>query len=184
MQEMNPKILSRAVIYQSEWINLYVDKVAFPGGRIVQSHHFLEFGKDGVGSVVVNEQGNILLIHSYRYISGTLEWEIPAGYREKSESILDAAKREVREETGYETTDGKVLYSLHPVIGISSAVSHLVQLKAGRNTGSFDPNEVREIKWVMPKEVWSMIDQKIIRDGFSLMGLLLYFKESAWGVRG
>ena len=38
-----PKRLARTVIYENPWVNLYIDKVAFPGGRIVEEHHILEF---------------------------------------------------------------------------------------------------------------------------------------------
>jgi hypothetical protein len=40
---MIPERLARKVVYQSEWVNLYVDKVQFPSGRIIEHHHLLDF---------------------------------------------------------------------------------------------------------------------------------------------
>ncbi len=48
---MKPKRLARTVVYENPWVNLYVDKVQFPGGRIIEEHHLLDFEK-GVNALV------------------------------------------------------------------------------------------------------------------------------------
>ena len=48
------------------------------------------------GTLVVNRQGEILLCH----VTGTQSWDIPKGVQEQGESTLEAARRELREETG------------------------------------------------------------------------------------
>ena len=98
---MKPKRLSRTVIYENPWVNLYVDKVRFPDGRIIEQHHLLDFEKEAVAALVENSEGQVLLVHVYRYTTDTIEWEIPAGSVEEGESILEAARREVWEESGY-----------------------------------------------------------------------------------
>ena len=77
---MMPKHLSRITIYESEWINLHVDKVKFPDGRVVDKHHHLDFPKKSVASLVENNNAELLLIQAFRYTTGTIEWEIPAGW--------------------------------------------------------------------------------------------------------
>lgn len=36
---MFPKRLDRTIIYENPWVNLYVDKVLFPDGRLIEKHH-------------------------------------------------------------------------------------------------------------------------------------------------
>jgi ADP-ribose pyrophosphatase len=173
-----PKRLARTVIYENPWVNLYVDKVQFPGGRIIEKHHLLDFEKEGVGVVVENEQGQILLVHAYRYTTDTVEWEIPAGGREGNEPVTETARREVWEESGYETTHHRQLYTYHPMNGISNMIFHIVQCRAAAKTGEHDPNEIRAVKWVSPIEIRQMIDQQLFGDGFSLTALLLYLTQN------
>jgi hypothetical protein len=39
VESMFPKRLSRTVVYENPWVNLYVDKVIFPDGRLIEKHH-------------------------------------------------------------------------------------------------------------------------------------------------
>jgi putative (di)nucleoside polyphosphate hydrolase len=50
------------------------------------------------GTLIINKRGQILLCH----VTGTKKWDIPKGMQEKNESTLEAAVRELREETGLE----------------------------------------------------------------------------------
>ena len=171
---MKPKRLSRTTIYENPWVSLYVDKVRFPGGRIIERHHVLEFEKEAVAVVVENDQGQVLLVHVYRYTTGTIEWEVPAGIVEPGESIIEAAKREVLEESGYETSDHEWVYTFYPMNGIANKVFHVVRSRATRGTGVFDRNEVEAYRWVSKPEIREMIADKSLKDGYSLTALLLY----------
>ena len=48
------------------------------------------------GTLIFNDSGQVLLCH----VTGTNHWDLPKGMREPGESTLEAAKRELREETG------------------------------------------------------------------------------------
>jgi ADP-ribose pyrophosphatase len=171
---MKPKRLSRTIIYENPWVNLYVDRVQFPGGRIIEKHHVLEFEKEAVAVVVEDVQGRILLVHAYRYTTDTIEWEVPAGIIEPGESVLEAAAREVREESGYETEGHELIYTYYPINGISNKVFHVVRSRATGGTGVFDRNEVQEYRWVSREEIRAMIADRSLKDGYTLTSLLLY----------
>lgn len=170
---MKPKRLSRTVIYQNPWVSLYADKVQFPDGRIVEKHHFLDFGKEAVGAVVRNNHDHILLVRAYRYVTDSIEWEIPAGGLEHDESILNAARREVWEESGYETVDHQLIYTYYPMNGMANKIFHLVRCRATTGSGEFDRNEIAGYKWFTRSEIQTMIAGNLINDGYSLTGLLL-----------
>lgn len=178
MNPRKPVRLSRKVIYENPWLDLYVDEVRFPAGRLV-NHHVVYFKRESVTSLVEDRGGKILLVRSYRYITDSLEWELPGGGAEKGESVVEASKREVLEESGYKTTGHKKVYTFHPVNGLSNKIFHVVFCKAAGWTGKFDRNEVKELKWFTKARIKSMIERNQIRDGYSLVGLLLYFWKNS-----
>jgi ADP-ribose pyrophosphatase len=170
-----PTRLGRTVIYENPWVNLYVDQVRFPDGRIINQHHLLDFEKEAVIVLVENDQAQLLMVHAYRYTTNTIEWEIPAGGIDPGEAILETAQREVYEETGYETTAHELIYTYNPMNGISNKVFHIARARATVKSGDFDRNEVKEFRWVSKAEIKAMIRAKEIKDGYSLTALLLYF---------
>lgn len=169
-----PKRLSREVIYESGWVNLFADKVQFPAGRIIDRHHIIEFANEAVGVVVVNDKLELLFVHAYRYPLDTIEWEIVTGGIDTGESIIEAASREVFEESGYRTLDHEFVYTFYPDNGISDHTFHVVICRAGECSGEFDRNEIKEVRWIGQDEIGEMIRSKTIKDGFTLPALLLY----------
>lgn len=176
--DTKPKQLSRTTIYESKWINLYTDRVEFPDGHIIEKMHVLDYPSEAAGAIVLNSHGNILLEYTYRYHTNTEGWEIPAGGIEKGETILEAAKREVLEETGYETKEPKLIYSYNPSCGSSNQIFHIIKcIVTNKPQVTFDKNEVNTVKWFTENEVKQMIEKNEIRDGFSLCALLLHLMK-------
>jgi ADP-ribose pyrophosphatase len=174
--EIPPTRLDRTVIYENCWVNLYRDKVALPNGHILDQYHILDFGRGSVGVIVENDGGQILMERITRYSTGMTTWELPAGGIEGSESVLNAAEREVHEETGYETYDHCEIYQYHPLIGMSNKFVHLVRCRAGKVSGKLDQDEINTIKWFDRAELRFMIQRREITDGLTLAGLLLHWE--------
>lgn len=172
-----PKQLSRTTIYESEWINLHTDKVEFPDGRIIDKLHVLDYPKEAVGVIVLDEQGHILLEYAYRYHTDADGWEIPAGGIDDGESIIEAASRETKEETGYDSKNHELIYTYNPSNGSSNQIFHIVRCTAEGKQKNFDKNEVREAKWFTVNEIRKMIAGKKIHDGYTLSGLLLHLVD-------
>jgi ADP-ribose pyrophosphatase len=174
---MLPTRLDRSVIYESPWVNLYRDRVALPSGQIIEQYHLLDFGRGAVSVLVENGQGQILMERIARYATGTISWELPAGRIEAGETALEAARREVLEETGYETREHRQIYTYHPLIGISNVTVYVIDCKAGNGSGVWDRNEVDRFDWFTVDELREMIRRGEITDGFALVGMLLYTDE-------
>ncbi|HHE47237.1 MAG TPA: NUDIX hydrolase [Bacteroidetes bacterium] len=174
MNIRKPRRLERSVIYVSDWVDLYADRVEFPDGRIIDRHHILEFHHDFIGAVVENDEGKILFVQAYRYPLDSLEWEIPTGRVEDGETLIKGAQREVLEESGYETTDHKLIYTFNPINGISAKRFHVVTCRPGLKLGEFDRNEIRAVRWTEKEEIGRLIRNRVLKDGFTLTALLLY----------
>jgi ADP-ribose pyrophosphatase len=171
-----PERLSRTVIYQSPWLNLYVDRVRFPDGSIVEQHHLLDFNRSAVAAVAETADGRVLFVRICRYATDGTSWELPAGYVEEGESITEAAEREVMEETGYRSTDGEHVYSYYPINGMANQVFHIVRCRAAGRGGAFDTREVLEVHAFSKEEIWDMVRDRAITDGLSLTAVLLCVK--------
>ena len=171
------KRLDRDVIYESPWVNLYADKVRLPHGQIIECFHVLDFDKECVAAVVQNNNDEILMVEVLRYVSDSVEWEVPAGMIDAGEEILPAAQREVREESGYETMDARHLCSFNPEHGMSTRTFHVAHCRATGEPGDFDGNEIHAAHWKSPEQVRAMIRNQQIRDGFSLTALLYFLMD-------
>jgi len=174
---MIPVRLARDSIYESEWVNLYADRVRFEDGTVLDRHYVLHFDYESVGVVIQNEAGEILLIRSNRYITQRLEWEIPAGRIESGESVMEAAKRETQEETGCEIADIKLLGKYNPDNGISDMSFNICSARAFRQGTGFDHNEVAQTQWVPVDRVKQMIRDNDIHCGLSITGLLWHMLD-------
>jgi 8-oxo-dGTP diphosphatase len=120
-----------------------------------------------VGGLIENEEGKILMVKS-----PDRGWEIPGGQVEAGETITDALKREVKEETGIdiEVGDLKAVHSniskrVQPdgISPIGSIVSFGFTGKAvsGELTTS---DESLEVSWFDKEEMLNIINEEFMRD--------------------
>lgn len=167
-----PEQLDRRVIYESDWICLYADKVKMPDGQILDTYHKLHYPHESSCVVIINDREEILLIRSKRYITSRLEWEIPAGRMEENESPEEAARRECLEETGCILKDLTYLCCQNPANGMSDLKIHVFGARVESEGPEFDKNEVQEKKWIPKNEVLDMLRANEIQCGVSMLALL------------
>ncbi len=171
---MKPKRIDRRVIYQSSWLDLYLDKVQMPNGNFVEEHHLLNFQRQVVACLGIRLDGRIVLCKISRYATGETTWELPAGRMEAGETIFQAVEREVLEETGCQVTELELVYSYHPMTGISGQVFHILYALVSGCEEIIDTDEVSEVGWFSQEDVRHMLEQQLITDGVTLTGLLLW----------
>ena len=75
---------------------------------------------DTVAIVAIDQDLNILLVRQYRYAISKYALEIPAGLVDKGETAEEAARRELREETGYDCTNLRLYILFGRAIGYST----------------------------------------------------------------
>lgn len=129
------------------------------------------------GSVVVLPvfpDGRILLARQYRYAVGEFLWELVAGHIEPGETPGAAARRELEEETGYRARRFRRLLEFYPTPGFVSERMYLF-LATGLLPGKARPeaDEALETQAFTRAELERMIRQGQLRDGKSLVGILL-----------
>ena len=174
-----PQRLSRETILESEYLNLHIDRVRQPNGFVIERFHYVEYPRPAVGVVVEDELGRVVLVRVPRYTMNSCTWSVPAGGVDEGEDALLAAKREAREETGFESSEHRLIYSYYPQAGSSNKHFLVVFCKAGERTGTFDPDEISEVGWFTRDEIERMIDLGEIEDGLGLTALLMWLRESS-----
>jgi len=112
------------------------------------------------------------MIDHYRVITDRRAWELPAGRVDAGESVDEAAKRELLEETGYAAAAWSTLGEYHPSNGSSNQVFHLkIARQLTRRSEATDRNETMALCWFSGPEIRELVRRNEIYDGLSLTGL-------------
>ena len=99
MKKLFEKFLKREEIYDGAVLNVVRDTVELPNGKPATREVCLHVG--AVCVIPLLPDGRVVMERQYRYAHGRVFFEIPAGkLNYKEEDPLEAAKRELREETG------------------------------------------------------------------------------------
>lgn len=91
--------LSRDTVYDSPWITLTACRTIAPTGRPAQ-YGLIHFKNRAVGVLPLFDNGDTVLVGQHRLPAQDYSWELPEGGAPLDEDPLDAARRELREETG------------------------------------------------------------------------------------
>jgi len=85
------------------WLEVFREAIELPDGRTVDDFYVVEM-QDFVVVVAVTPGNEVVVESLYRHGPGVVTYSMPAGYMLPGEKPLEAAKRELREETGYEAS--------------------------------------------------------------------------------
>ena len=99
----------RKILFKHPRLTLLEDIVNLPDGTIMPYLRAAPSTKDSVAVIAINEKGEILVQKEYSYPPNEIMWQLPGGGSENNESVVDTARRELREESGYIAKDAKVI---------------------------------------------------------------------------
>ena len=152
---------------------------AHPDGR--QGDFYVCKCPDWVQAAAVTEDGKIVLVEQFRIGSRSFSWEFPGGVVDPGESALDAAVRELREETGYEGATPVPLACVSPNPAIQDNKAHVVFIGECRKVCDvrWDANEEMRTREVTFEEADAMLEDG--RMHHSIGVATLYFLKKHLG---
>ena len=173
MPARRAKVISSKIVYQGKVFGVRHDCVIEPHGirttRDVVTHS---------GSVVllpVLPDGRIIMVRQYRYTVGDYLLELVAGRMEPGEKPLQAAHRELAEETGYRAKHLQEMMNVFPTPGFVQE-RMIAYAATGLTLGKthFDADEQIETKPFKLNVLLEMIRKGQIHDAKSVAGILYY----------
>jgi len=167
------KLISSNELLSTEIFRVTMDHALDPDGfeikRAIVQHS---------GSAVimpVDHRSRVLLVRQYRLPVRESLWELPAGRLDPGETVLQAARRELREETGFVARKWTRLGMFVPSPGFL-AEKMTIYLATDLKEGEAEPMEDERIekKWFPFNELGRLIAKNRIIDGKTMLGFFLY----------
>ena len=155
---------TRETAYENPWIRVFHDEVDRPDGS-PGVYGVVHFRSRAVGVVAVAEDGRILLVGQHRYPLDEYSWEIPEGGVGPGESLEDGARRELREETGFEADSWRPLFRFTTSNSVTDEQGAMF-VATGLRAGDAAPDVTEElvVRWATLDEILAAIDRGAIHD--------------------
>ena len=176
VNERTWKTLGSEEIFQSGFFRLRRDRCELPDQRVMPAYYVVEF-TDWVHVLPLTKKGEAVMVRQYRYAAGEHFLEVPGGTCDPraKESHEEAARRELREETGY--TPGRMVYlgyhypnpalqdnRMHSFLALDCELTHSPEL---------DPYEDLTVELMNVSDLYKMVFAGEIRHSLNLGTLAL-----------
>lgn len=175
-------------IVQDQWIDFRRSAYRFPDGSVFEPYYSYS-RRDYVVIVASDEDGNYLCVRQFRQGIKEVTTEFPAGGIERTdgkeygsgrgssaaEDALEAAKRELLEETGYVSEDWNFLLTVPSNATIADNYAHIFMARNCRKFGdqNLDETEFLNVRKYSANEIEDMIDQGNFQQAVHIMAWLL-----------
>jgi 8-oxo-dGDP phosphatase len=144
------KVRGSKHVLRDRWISVRADDCVTAEGVELSPFYLLEY-PDWVNVVAIDAEDHVILVRQYRHGLGRMSLELPSGGRDLGEPVLEAAARELFEETGYGSQRALTLVaSLSPNPASHTNFAHTVLAEEAAIVGAPQPDatEVIEVERV------------------------------------
>lgn len=174
MSEENPwTTVSTRRVYENAWLTVREDQVIRPDGQ-PGIYGVVSPRETATGVVALTDDRQVVLVGQFRYTLGIYSWELPEGGAKSHETVLEAAKRELREETGLVAERWSQLGGELHISNSLTDETGFVFLAEGLEQGEASPEGTEQlaVKRVPFGEALRQIDSGEINDAVTVIGLL------------
>ena len=165
--------MPREIVHVGRRIQVAVDTTTAPDGTVIKRD--MVFHPGAVVILPVLDAEHVVLLRNHRFVMGETLWDCPAGTVEPNESLLDCAKRELIEESGYTAEKWTSLGYLYASPGLIDEKLHLF-VAEGLTPGEMKPEADEQLEPVTVPfaEAIRMCLSWEIKDAKTITSLLLW----------
>ena len=140
-EKVKGKLTKEEILYSGDFINLIKEVYSLPNNKTITREKIVKNGgKDSVIIVATDSNGNYILTFQTR-INDKIIAEFPSGYIEDGEDVIEAAKRELKGETGYVSDNVTILDNSYYSVGIDNSICYVVRIKNSIKAFNVNSNE-------------------------------------------
>ena len=161
------KLTKEEILYRGDFIKLIREFYSLPNNRTITREKIVKNGgKDSVIIVATDSNGDYILTFQTR-INDKIIAEFPSGYIENGEDVIEAAKRELKEETGYVSDIVTLLDEFYYSVGIDNSICYIVRMK--NSVKAFDVNSNENLTYGIftEEELKYLLNNNIICGGLN-----------------
>jgi ADP-ribose pyrophosphatase YjhB (NUDIX family) len=164
--------LSSRTAYENHWIRVREDAVLRPDGE-PGVYGVVEVRSPAVFVVPVTDAGDFVLVEVDRYAIGRRSWEVPAGGSD-GDALAEAARRELREETGLAASRWRDLGQVFSLNGVADAPGRVFLAQGLSEVGGSEAEVegITGLRTASGAQLAAMIGRDEITDNESLGALL------------
>lgn len=160
-------------VFSGQFIQVINDTIKLPDGKLA-TREWVKHG-GAVAIIAITENNEIILERQYRHPVQQIMLEIPAGKLEVNEDPLEAAKREMLEETGYSAQTWTELGTCLACIGYSNEqITYYLATDLSLGKQSLDDGEFLEVITLPIAKCMEYAYTNQLTDSKTLAGLMLY----------
>jgi 8-oxo-dGTP pyrophosphatase MutT (NUDIX family) len=154
-------------------------EVIAPDGRPVPHPIYTFACPTWCNVLAITEADEAVLIWQYRHGTDAMSLEMPGGVAEPNEAPVETARRELREESGYDATSFEPLATVHPNPSLQGNVLHTFLARGARLAGAthFDAAEECEVALVPVSELARLVDEGRITHSHCVVGIDRYLRK-------
>ncbi|RME21969.1 MAG: NUDIX hydrolase [Deltaproteobacteria bacterium] len=185
MERLSWKRLKRKRVYEGKIFDVYQEHSRRMADGREHDFDILEC-PDWVNVTAVTPAGNLVLVRQWRHGNGKVTLEIPGGAVDPGESPLQAARRELEEETGYRANKWHEIGVVEPNPAFQTNRTWTFLALAATPTGSqnFDPTEqVEVVEWPLGN-VWELVESGEIEHALVICALFHLLRHGQLGLPG
>lgn len=183
MNNLKEKKVKSELVYNGNLLKVNRDEAILPDGSVSGREWIAHPGASAV--IPLTEDGEVILVHQYRYPLQRVTVEIPAGKLDPEEEPLVCAKRELREETGMTALNFKYIGAFATTPAFTDEIIYLY-LATGLVPGpdSTDPDEFIEVEKRPVANLLKSIEDGEIQDAKTIIALLLAARKGFLHIGG
>ncbi|RIX45107.1 MAG: NUDIX hydrolase [Rhodocyclales bacterium GT-UBC] len=163
--------IASETVFKGVLLEVRKDSVLLPNGKESAREYIVHPG--AVVVLAFLDNGNLLFERQFRYPLRRVFLELPAGKIDPGEPILDTARRELLEETGYVAASWEHLGVMHPCIGYSDERIEIFAARELHLAGEkqLDHNEFLDVIEISPEEAKAAVFRGEISDAKTITAL-------------